>query len=194
MHTYLSKYQGDVSQHILLILSSCLLNQYSPFPRARSSIAGKNATHSVSKDLCRLRKTAVCVLRRLIYSINLLNQYSPVPRARSSIVGKDATRPVGARVARAQIYAGLGKYKSSIFKHCCSILPDTLSWYLKINGYIIHCFKNESWYTEHILLSNNQIRTKHRDEYYARQNTANNITSCSAKHRRTCQGVTQHFV
>ena len=42
----------------------------------------------------------------------LLNQYSPVPRARSWIAGKDATRrkrPVGARVARAQIYAGLGR-------------------------------------------------------------------------------------
>ena len=40
----------------------------------------------------------------------MLNQYSPVPRARSSTAGKDATRqrPVGTRVARAQIYAGLG--------------------------------------------------------------------------------------
>ena len=35
------------------------------------------------------------------------NQYSrPVPRG--SITGKDTTRPVAARVARAQIYAGLG--------------------------------------------------------------------------------------
>ena len=38
----------------------------------------------------------------------LLSQYSPVPRARGLIAGKDATRPVGARVAREQIYAGLG--------------------------------------------------------------------------------------
>ena len=38
---------------------------------------------------------------------HLLNQYSPAPRACSLIAGKDATL-VGARVARAQIYAGLG--------------------------------------------------------------------------------------
>ena len=46
--------------------------------------------------------------------MGLLNQYSPVSRARSSTAGKDATRqrvrPVGARVARAQVYAGLGNY------------------------------------------------------------------------------------
>ena len=44
-----------------------------------------------------------------ITALLLLNQYSPVPRARSSTAGKDATRPVGARVARAHIYAGLGR-------------------------------------------------------------------------------------
>ena len=42
--------------------------------------------------------------------LDLLNQYSPVSRECSSIAGKDASSPVslGVRVARAQIYAGVG--------------------------------------------------------------------------------------
>ena len=41
--------------------TAMLLNQYSPVPRARSSIAGKDATRAqvyagASTDLCRLRK------------------------------------------------------------------------------------------------------------------------------------------
>ena len=51
----------------------------------------------------------VMVKVRVKVRFRLLNQYSPVPRARSSTAGKDATCPVGARAARAQIYASLGK-------------------------------------------------------------------------------------
>ena len=45
---------------------SALLNQFSPVPRARSSIAVKDATrrraHSASTDLCRLRKYQPCAV------------------------------------------------------------------------------------------------------------------------------------
>ena len=82
-----------------------MLNQYSPVPRARSSIAGKDATRQIYTGLGRLHSATEIENARMH---NLLNQYSPVPRARSLIAGKDATRqrPVGARVARTQIYAG----------------------------------------------------------------------------------------
>ena len=68
------------------------------------------------KSFCKIKINYVITFS-LFLDPYLLNQYSPVPRARSSIVQllgrtlRDSanTGVVGARVARAQIYAGLGR-------------------------------------------------------------------------------------
>ena len=100
-------------------------------------VVGRRTAHTreLLEELVRHRRTKLGLV--LVQSranaatvFNLLNQYSPVPRARSLIAGKDATRPVGARVARAQIYAGLGTvfykdhYRNSIIRKKSVVLLE----------------------------------------------------------------------